>query len=54
MTLTAEELKNLVARCDKLKPLIEKLDETEKKVFLKKLHNCKDMYLFVLESKEAE
>lgn len=52
MSLSKDELKALVARCDKLKPLIEKLDETEKKVYLRRLQLCRDLFSFVLESKE--
>jgi len=54
MTLTAEELRGLIERCDKLKPAIEALDESERKVFLKRLQMCRDLYVFVLESKEGK
>ncbi|HXX57476.1 MAG TPA: hypothetical protein VEI96_05705 [Thermodesulfovibrionales bacterium] len=49
--LSSDDLKNLVARCDALKPLIDKLPETQKKVYLKRLHSCRDFYVFALESK---
>jgi len=49
--LTADELKNLIDRCDKLKPNIEKLDETERKVFLKRLQMCRDLFAFMLDTK---
>lgn len=52
MSLTKEEIKSLVERCDKLKPIIEKLDESVKKVYLKRLQMCKDMLVFIIESKE--
>lgn len=54
MLLKEEELKVLIQRCDKLKPLIEKLDETQRKVFLKRLQMCRDLFAFVLESKEKK
>jgi hypothetical protein len=54
MALSADELRNLVARCDKLKPLIGKLDETQRKVYLKRLQLCRDLLFFVLESKEKK
>ena len=54
MTLSVEELKALVERCDRLKPEIEKLGETERKVYLKRLQMCRDLYAFVLESKEKK
>jgi hypothetical protein len=54
MTLSAEELKALVEKCDKLKPKIVGLDETRSKVYLKRLQRTRDYYLFVLESKEKK
>ena len=54
MIFSPDELRNLIARCDKLKPLIEKLDETQRKVFLKRLQLCRDLLFFVLESKEKK
>ncbi len=50
--MSRDELKDLINRCDKLLPSIEKLDETRKKVFLKRLKMCRDLYAFVLETKE--
>ncbi len=47
-----DELKKLVERCDKLRLRIEQLDETQRKVYLKRLKMCRDLYAFVLESKE--
>ncbi len=52
--LGKEELKSLVERCDKLKPRIEKLEETQRKVYLKRLKMCRDLYAFVLESREKQ
>jgi hypothetical protein len=54
MVIPSGELKNLVDRCDKLKPQIEKLDESQRKVYLKRLHMCRDLYFFVLESREKK
>ena len=51
MAFTADELKSLVDRCDALKPRIEKLDETQKKVYLKRLQMCRDLLVFVMQSK---
>jgi len=51
MGFTEGELKELIAKCDGLKPVIEKLDETQRKVYLKRLRMCRDMFSFVLESK---
>lgn len=52
MALTTDELKSLIDRCDKLKPLIEELEGAQKKVYLRRLSMCRDLYAFVLESKE--
>jgi hypothetical protein len=51
LALTTEELKSLIARCDKLKLRIEQLDESAAKVYLKRLKMCRDLYMFSLESK---
>ncbi len=51
-SLSAAEVKTLIDRCDSLKPVIEKLDESTKKVYLKRLQMCRDMLVFTLESKE--
>ena len=51
MAFTSDELKSLVDRCDALKPQIEKLDESQKKVYLKRLQMCRDLLVFVMQSK---
>jgi cell division protein FtsB len=51
MTLTVAELKALVQRSDALEPRIEKLDETRRKVYLRRLKQCRGLYSYVLESK---
>ncbi len=54
MALSAEEIKSLIDRCDKLKPRIEKLDESTAKVYLRRLKMCKDLFVYVLESKTQQ
>ncbi len=54
MSFTPDELKSLVGRCDALRPRIEKLEETQKKVYLKRLQMCRDLLAFVLESKTGK
>ncbi|GAM10103.1 hypothetical protein OR1_02390 [Geobacter sp. OR-1] len=54
MSLPTEELKSLVARCDKLKAVIDTQDESTKKVFRKRLQLCRDLYDFVLKTREQE
>jgi len=53
MTLSVDELKGLVARCDRLKPQIESEEESTRKIYLRRLQMCRDLYKFVLESKES-
>ncbi len=50
--LAPAELKQLVDRCDKLKERMETLDETQRKVYLKRLQMCRDLYVFMIEAKE--
>ena len=54
MLFSPEELKKLIARCDALRPIIEKLDESERKVYGRRLQLCKDLLVFVLDSKEKK
>jgi len=54
MTFSVEELKSLVDRCDALKPRVEKLDEPQRKVILRRLQMCRDLYTFVLETKQKK
>lgn len=54
MTLTAEELRGLIAQCDLLKPKIEAEEESTRKVYLRRLQMCRDLYKYVLEAKETK
>ena len=54
MLFTVEELRNLIARCDALKPRIERLEPSERKVATKKLNVCRDLYEFVRDAKEKK
>ena len=51
MLLSSDELRSLVERCDKLKPLVEALSEPERKVYSKRLAACRSLYAYVLESR---
>jgi len=53
MTLSSEELKGLIAGCDRLKPKIEAEGESTRKVYMRRLQMCRDLYKYVLESKES-
>jgi hypothetical protein len=54
MALPVKELETLVARCDRLKPAIEKLDESQRKVYSRRLKVCRDLYQFVIDSRVKE
>ena len=54
MAYTEDELKQLVLRCDSLRPRIEALGETQRKVYLKRLQSCRDLYIFVIQTKEKK
>ncbi len=51
--LAIEELNILIVRCDKLRTLIEKEGDPERTIYLKRLRMCKDLFVYVLESKKA-
>lgn len=53
MESSREELQSLIARCDKLKPQLEKLDEAPRKVYLKRIKMAHDLYQYVLDSKSG-
>lgn len=52
MSLTDDVLTTLVKRCDDLKPAIEKLPDTERKVYGKRLTACRNVFSYVLESRK--
>ena len=52
MSMAPDELRSLIERCDKLKPAIDKLEESERKVWSRRLKSCRDLYAFVLETRK--
>ncbi|HEX2770610.1 MAG TPA: hypothetical protein VHN12_15145 [Geobacteraceae bacterium] len=54
MALSMPELKKLIEQCDRLQKIIEAQEETVRKVYLKRLQMCRNLYVFVLESKMQE
>jgi hypothetical protein len=52
MTLAPEELKGLIERCDRLKTRIEGEEESTRKVYLRRLQMCRELYAFVLDTRE--
>ena len=53
-TLSVEDLKKYISECDKLKLKIEKQDETIQKVYLKRLQMCRDLFVFMIDTKEKK
>lgn len=54
MTMTLEELKALVVRCDKLKQEIEAMEIPQKSIILKRLEKCRKLFGYMVEVKENE
>lgn len=54
MALSTEALEALIQRADALKPKIDALDASVRKVYGKRLQLCRDLYAYVLESRKAE
>jgi len=54
MTFSQQELTALIQRCDALQGRIDKLDDTQKKVYMGRLRMCRGLYAYVLESKRNE
>ena len=52
--LTIEELKKTLEKCDALKSRIEALEPTPRKIYLKRLQMCRNLFQFMLESKEKK
>lgn len=52
MSLGLVELRSLIGRCETLKPQIDALGPSEKKVYGKRLQACRDLYAYVLQSRE--
>jgi hypothetical protein len=51
MTLSDDELRSLVVRCERLRPRVEGLDPSRRKVWSRRLQQCRDLYQFVLDSR---
>lgn len=54
MVYSIEDLKALIQKCDALQPQVEKLDETRKKVYSRRLVQCRGLFAYVLESKQTD
>ncbi|RQW78201.1 MAG: hypothetical protein EHM51_00425 [Geobacter sp.] len=54
MTLAIEELTSLIENCTRLEKAVSSEEETVRKVYLRRLQMCKNLYIFVRESKQLE
>lgn len=52
MALAPADLQALIAKCERLQKTIEQLDESARKVFLKRLLMCKNLYQYILDAKK--
>ena len=53
LSLSSEELSDLVARCDRLAERIGAEGESVRKVYLKRLNSCRALFIYVLETRGA-
>ena len=53
MTLTVDELRALVAKCAELQKVIEVQEPSVRKVYLKRLQLCQNLYAYMLEYKKT-
>lgn len=49
--MSIDALKKAIEQCDALKPRIEVLEATPRKVYLKRLQMCRNLFSFLLEGK---
>ena len=53
-TFSADELRSLVVDCDRLMATLEKVNPPKKKLYLFRLKKCRNLFSFMLSTKEAE
>jgi hypothetical protein len=54
MTLSREELQVLISRCEELEKKIGMEDKVVRKIYLRRLERCRNLFAYVLESKVEE
>lgn len=52
MTLSVDELNALLQKCDLIQKVVETQEESVRKVFTKRLQQCRNLYAYVLEYKK--
>jgi len=53
MSLTNEQLKEYIDRCDRIRPAIEALEPSPRKVYLKRWKLCRELFKYVLDSRSV-
>jgi len=53
MTLSVQELNALLERCGALQKIIEAQEESVRKVYLKRLQLCRNLYAYVLDYRKS-
>jgi hypothetical protein len=51
--LSIKELETLIERADKLLPEIQKSEDPAKKIYLKRLKSCRNIFEFTIDSKKS-
>ena len=51
-TMSIKELETLIVQADKLQPEIQKSEDPAKKIYLKRLKNCRSIFEFSIDSKK--
>jgi hypothetical protein len=54
MTLSREELQVLISRCEELEKKIGAEDKVVRKIYLRRVERCRNLFAYVLESKTEE
>ena len=54
MTMTVDELRSALDRCDRLKPAVEAMEEAPRKVYLKRLQMCRKLLDYMRETRLKE
>jgi hypothetical protein len=52
-TMGIKELETLIERADKLQPEIQRSEDPAKKIYLKRLKNCRSIFEFTIDSKKS-
>jgi hypothetical protein len=54
MTLSREELQALILRCEELEKRIGEEDEVVRRIYLRRLKRCRNLFVYMMESKTED